>query len=190
MEEKSVLKNTTIFSGCLTKMSYLLDGSGNTTITWPMTLFHIRVRIYIWKTKEIFEILERNWHSKAFKRTACMYNSAKGFGGAVIPRVSPRQSTGGGGQGAKCLEQLFPFNFARTRTKLDLSPIFFLKFQSLIVAMTLCQKKRLKWKTQLRHSNKVGMMLHANTPRSGKYWRTRSNRRSLLELWTWHPNKG
>ena len=70
-----------------------------------MTLFHIRVRIYIWKTKEIFEILERNWHSKAFKRTACMYNSAKGFGGAVIPRFSPRQSTGGGGQGAKCLEQ-------------------------------------------------------------------------------------
>ena len=34
-----------------------------------------------------------------------MYNSAKGFGGAAIPRVSPRQSTGGGGQGAKCLEQ-------------------------------------------------------------------------------------
>ena len=34
-----------------------------------------------------------------------MYNSAKGFGGTVIPRVSPRQSTGGGGQGAKCLEQ-------------------------------------------------------------------------------------
>ena len=68
-------------------------------------LFHIRVRINIWKRKEIVEILERNWHSKTFKRTECMYNSAKDFGDAVIPRVSPRQSPGGGEQGAKWLEQ-------------------------------------------------------------------------------------